>query len=114
MVSSRGEERLFLIDAYLLGQKGCRLLLERPHVAIRCSLVICEASSTSVPTQPHAEDSFPDSLFRFSCSPAARPFGEGEARRFLFGAMKSRGKKERACVGMGEEESELLRLVCNW
>jgi hypothetical protein len=86
--SWRGEARFFSTDAYLLGQKGCRLRFERPHVIIQCSLEICEASRTSVPTQPHAEESFPVKVFRFSCSPAARPFGVGEGCLLRLEAMK--------------------------
>ena len=89
------EARFLSTDAYLLGQKGCRLLLERPHVIIRCSLVICEASGTSVPTQPQAEDSFPGNVFRFSSSPVAKPFGVGEARLLRFEAMNGRRRKRR-------------------
>ena len=49
-------------------------------------------------TQPHGEASFPAKVFRFSCSPAARPFGAGEARRLR---LEDMNKKERVLEEMG-------------
>lgn len=40
-------------------------------------------------TQPHAQESLPASLVRFSCSPAAKPLGGGESLRFRFGGIVS-------------------------
>lgn len=75
----------FSTDAYLLEQKGFLFLDESPQDIMRCSVVICEESRTSMPTQPQV--GVPAKVLLLSCSPADKPFGAGDVRLFRLNAM---------------------------
>jgi hypothetical protein len=75
-------------EEYLLGQHGWSFLSERPHATSRCSDVISEGLTTSVPTQPQGEELLPGSVLRLSCSPGARPLGVKDAPRLRFERIK--------------------------
>lgn len=98
----------FRLAVYLLAHRFIRLVEGSPHTASKCSWVICDASVASVPTQPHAEKSFPASLSRFSFSPVGNPRDSGDALRFRFGGMSGRGKRkpDASCTVAGQWSSQ--------